>query len=229
MAALLLASGERARLVLGYVPGEPPGVDGWTHVRARDAHAWVEVWLPEESRWRAFDPTPWQTRDAALQVDRNRSIAARLWSTCVARGLGAWSALRYRPGEALLALLQSPWTLGLVLLAGAWVFGRRILGARGGRRGARVADPVDPELERAVGRYLRALAGAGLQRRADETDDELLGRIREALGPGPHAAAARFVERYRGARFAGEASARGSAGQLETLLQQLSSALEARP
>lgn len=45
-----------ARLVTGFVPGERDPVTGTYVVRAREAHAWAEVWFPEVG-WVPFDPT----------------------------------------------------------------------------------------------------------------------------------------------------------------------------
>lgn len=45
-----------ARLVTGFVPDERDPVTGTYVVRARDAHAWAEVWFPEVG-WVPFDPT----------------------------------------------------------------------------------------------------------------------------------------------------------------------------
>jgi transglutaminase-like putative cysteine protease len=53
---MLRSQGVPARLATGYVPGERDRVSGVWNVRARDAHAWVEVWFPETG-WQAFDPT----------------------------------------------------------------------------------------------------------------------------------------------------------------------------
>lgn len=44
------------RTVLGFTPGEIRS-DGTILVRDRNAHAWVEVWLPAQG-WVRFDPTP---------------------------------------------------------------------------------------------------------------------------------------------------------------------------
>jgi transglutaminase-like putative cysteine protease len=44
------------RTVLGFTPGETRS-DGSIIVRDRNAHAWVEVWLPAQG-WVRFDPTP---------------------------------------------------------------------------------------------------------------------------------------------------------------------------
>lgn len=53
---MLRTQGVPARLATGYVPGERDGLTGAWTVRARDAHAWVEVWFPRTG-WQAFDPT----------------------------------------------------------------------------------------------------------------------------------------------------------------------------
>jgi transglutaminase-like putative cysteine protease len=56
LAVMLRTQGVPARLATGYVPGERDRVSGVWTVRARDAHAWVEVWFPGIG-WQAFDPT----------------------------------------------------------------------------------------------------------------------------------------------------------------------------
>lgn len=56
LVVLLRATGNPARLATGYLPGERNRITGVWDVRARDAHAWVEVWFPETG-WHPFDPT----------------------------------------------------------------------------------------------------------------------------------------------------------------------------
>jgi len=47
-----------SRVVLGFTPGEPhPDQENVVIVRDRNAHAWVELWLPTQG-WVRFDPTP---------------------------------------------------------------------------------------------------------------------------------------------------------------------------
>ncbi len=47
-----------SRVVLGFTPGEPhPDQDNVVIVRDRNAHAWVELWMPTQG-WVRFDPTP---------------------------------------------------------------------------------------------------------------------------------------------------------------------------
>ncbi|SHF53345.1 Transglutaminase-like superfamily protein [Lampropedia hyalina DSM 16112] len=55
-AILMRGSGIPARIVTGYQGGEPNPVDGVWTVRQSDAHAWVEVWLPDNG-WSRIDPT----------------------------------------------------------------------------------------------------------------------------------------------------------------------------
>ena len=56
LTVMLRSQGVPARLATGYVAGERDRVSGVWKVRARDAHAWVEVWFPQTG-WQAFDPT----------------------------------------------------------------------------------------------------------------------------------------------------------------------------
>ncbi len=61
MAVMARTLGVPSRVVLGFTPGQsfdPEGVDGnWIVVRDRNAHAWVELWMPSQG-WVRFDPTP---------------------------------------------------------------------------------------------------------------------------------------------------------------------------
>ena len=56
LVVLARSSGIPARLVTGFVPGEQDPITGQFTVRARDAHAWAEVWFPTIG-WVPFDPT----------------------------------------------------------------------------------------------------------------------------------------------------------------------------
>ncbi|HSB80601.1 MAG TPA: DUF3488 and transglutaminase-like domain-containing protein [Candidatus Methylomirabilis sp.] len=57
MAILLRAAGIPTRVVNGFQRGEWNEVGRYFAVRQRDAHSWVEVYLPEAG-WVTFDPTP---------------------------------------------------------------------------------------------------------------------------------------------------------------------------
>ncbi len=56
MGVLARAAGIPSRVVLGFTPGRPIGEDRVV-VLDTNAHAWVELWIPEQG-WVRFDPTP---------------------------------------------------------------------------------------------------------------------------------------------------------------------------
>ena len=72
MAVMLRTLGIPSRLVTGFQGGVLNPISGWSVVRASDAHAWVEAWIPGRG-WMTFDPTP-----AARQTPRP-SVLARLF------------------------------------------------------------------------------------------------------------------------------------------------------
>jgi len=57
-AALMRAAGIPARVVIGYQGGEWQPATKQLQILQRDAHAWVELWLPA-GEWRTVDPTAW--------------------------------------------------------------------------------------------------------------------------------------------------------------------------
>ena len=57
MAVMLRSLGVPARIVTGFQSGIFNPVSGRQVIRASDAHAWVEAWLPDRG-WTVFDPTP---------------------------------------------------------------------------------------------------------------------------------------------------------------------------
>jgi len=78
-----------ARLVTGYAGGEPNHAGGFFQFRQKDAHAWVEVWLPDKG-WSIYDPTPAQERTRRRQAAGLFAQARRFadllqfrWSTFV--------------------------------------------------------------------------------------------------------------------------------------------------
>jgi transglutaminase-like putative cysteine protease len=205
MAALLRTLDVPARVVGGFAPEERNALTGATLVRERDAHAWVEVYLADEGRFVAFDPTPWQSRDEALGLSGERSgflgnLVEAVGTTL--RRVGA--ALRYQPLEQLQAVGSSPVFWALVVAGGLWRWrGQR----RGGRARARRAalDTRDAKLAALYSRYLKTLKrGAGLVPGPSETDDELLSRLRATRGEAVADVAAEFLAHYREARYRGE-------------------------
>ncbi|HJT86520.1 MAG TPA: DUF3488 and transglutaminase-like domain-containing protein, partial [Bryobacteraceae bacterium] len=57
MAVMLRTLGIPSRLATGFLTGEYNPISGLWLVRASDAHAWVEAWIPGYG-WTTFDPTP---------------------------------------------------------------------------------------------------------------------------------------------------------------------------
>ena len=81
LTVMLRTQGVPARLATGYLPGARDRISGVYEVRARDAHAWVEVWFPDVG-WQAFDPTASVPLSADSKID---SVGADL-----AAGVGGY-------------------------------------------------------------------------------------------------------------------------------------------
>lgn len=196
MAAMLRTLSVEARMVGGFVALERSPLTGRTTIRKRDAHAWVEVWLPESERWAAYDPTP--SREAVLDITQPgvlRAIQDFLIRLFV-RG-------RSHPGEVLLELLLSPPVLVLAALGALRAIRQRLLGRRRTRRHRGSVAMTDPALWPLYRRYLALLAKRQLVPGDTESDAELLART-HAADPQVGAAAEAFIDDYRRARYRGE-------------------------
>ena len=191
LAASLRIAGIPARLVAGYHASGWNETGAFWALRRRDAHAWVEAWLPDEG-WTRFDATP----SAALEHDpyagalgflaRWRDAASFAWNRHV---IGYDPAAQREMAESLrdavrglLSSLSGPvmWAGAsacalLGFLPWAWRRARRTAA----RSRARVGRPTASFYRRA----LAALARRGLVRRPDETAAELLARARPNLSP----------------------------------------------
>jgi hypothetical protein len=77
LALMTRVIGIPARLVKGFQKGEWNDAGGFYEVRQRDAHAWVEVFLPGHG-WLTFDPSPRAAADEYF--DRQRPMIARAFS-----------------------------------------------------------------------------------------------------------------------------------------------------
>jgi transglutaminase-like putative cysteine protease len=106
---LMRAAGVPARVVTGYQGGVLNPVGGYMIVRQSDAHAWAEVWLPEEG-WVRVDPT------AAVSPQRIESgVAAAVPAgdplPLLARSDSAW-LLRTRFALDTMTNGWNQWVLG---------------------------------------------------------------------------------------------------------------------
>ena len=224
LASLLRASGVPARLVGGFVPSETNRVTGRTLVRERDAHAWVEVYLPEERRFVAFDPTPWRSREDALGIEQP-GIFGALVDAAGSALRRLFTRVRMNPGEVISDFLLSPFTLiaiGLTLLV---VIVRRIRNAPKKVPVHKAAALVsDPRLGALYASYLAALRKtAGLDIDAAATDDEILLRLGAQRGEVVARVAQRFIDGYREARF--REAKESDVGSLQAAMGALEEAL----
>jgi len=167
MALMLRARGIPSRYVVGFLVRERSPMGGYSVVRARDAHAWVEAWI-EGRGWVQFDPTPPQaTAPAGGLGSWMESLSERLlyhWSRFV-------RLLKTNPLQVLreaLGLLRSPALLGLLVVLLLVVFRKRLTGWRWLSRSQPVAGlRPPPEVERLHGlleRFERTLAERGSRR-----------------------------------------------------------------
>ena len=117
-AILMRLAGIPARVVVGYLGGEYNDLGHFVLVRQADAHAWCEVWIPENG-WTRVDPTSvvapgrssydltsfLETRLASNQIGtrRNTWIARFLRSSVFTNVRFVWQTLSYEWDTRLLA------------------------------------------------------------------------------------------------------------------------------
>lgn len=94
LAVMARTIGIPSRVVLGFTPGTPQS-DGRITVRDRNAHAWVELWMPTQG-WVRFDPTPRQ--DIRTPATSERAETA----------LGFSLAPYLRVGDSVTATTRAP-------------------------------------------------------------------------------------------------------------------------
>src|SRR3712207_5895357 len=188
LAVMARSLGIPARVATGYVPGEYNPFTGLHEVRANDAHAWVEVYLPGYG-WSTFDPTPgfdstpWQYREASNpQGGQAFGFLAKRTGEALAPALGAAGGLMR--GVARLDPLS-------IILAGALVGGaslvfghpRKHLARR--RRKPSTQRSIKVSDARLYSRY-RAITGAleeaGIARYPQETPGGDARRTAERVG-----------------------------------------------
>lgn len=109
------SQGIPARYVTGYLPGTYNPLSGFYEVKANDAHAWAEVFIPEAG-WIIFDPVPGGNPNPGLgEPDTDRWLLESLLKYL---GLPDWvrrlapGAIRVCVGLGLLALLVGLWRGG---------------------------------------------------------------------------------------------------------------------
>ena len=193
-AVIMRAAGVPARIVTGYQGGEYNNVGNYLVVRQSHAHAWVEVWLPDQG-WRRVDPTaavapgrvetgsalPWRDQDASRARDTGGWpywIDARQVLDHLTRSWNDWvldySAERQRGLLRYVGLSDAGWPRLAALLAAAVAPAVAALAAlRLRHRPALRADRVD----RAYARFCSKLERVGCARRPHEGPYDFARRI----------------------------------------------------
>jgi hypothetical protein len=156
MAVMLRSLGVPARIATGFQSGIFNPITGRWVIRASDAHAWVEAWIPGNG-WSTFDPTPpdpnghsagllarinlyldaaatfWQEWVVAYDPRRQGSLADRLQQSAGHIGFGWLDGLWQSGGlpDSTLRWLRrySPAILLAFLMSiAAWLAGPRMVG-----------------------------------------------------------------------------------------------------
>jgi transglutaminase-like putative cysteine protease len=193
MALLLRTQGIPARIATGFVAWEHNPFNGRTVVRARDAHAWVEAYLPEAGRYVEFDPTP------SRNLDDKPGWLSQLVDVVTSWVRRAWRAFQEDPAGTLRAIALHPLSWGTVVVLVLWWFWQR----QSNRRDQRLAvlRSGDRELRQAYDRYLRALARLDVTPEASATDEDILRLLQERHGERLSGVARSFVTAYRSHRY----------------------------
>jgi len=180
LALLARSAGVPARVVGGYHAAETNPLGGYRVVRERDAHTWVEAWLPPEG-WRTFDATP-------AEAPRRPSLAFELGD---AASMGLLHLL-----DALRAMTLAETTFALAGALALWAVVRALNARRG--KAARRAPGTRTSAPAYFLRFAAALARAGHAREPSEPLERLARRI-AAVEP----EAAHLLERYAALRYGG--------------------------
>ena len=166
LVVMLRSVGIPARLVAGYASGQYNPITGYYEVRARDAHAWADVYFPGYG-WLAFDPTP---GDGASEEPGQRSrwvlprLAPYLTGALGIEALWSWAQQRLESLAGIGQAVPSWAGIPVVLLGGVAVSvgGALFLSSR--RKGATPASsPLFPRrrIAAAYWRWRKTLTSPG--------------------------------------------------------------------
>ncbi|MFA7242703.1 MAG: DUF3488 and DUF4129 domain-containing transglutaminase family protein [Sulfuricellaceae bacterium] len=216
---LMRAAGIPARVVTGYQGGEYNPMGNYLIVRQADAHAWAEVWLPEQG-WVRIDPTasiaPQRVEQeagllAALPASEPLPMLARVDFDWLRKIRFGWDMVNYnwylwvlnygpKRQAALLARLgvklDSTRDMAYALLIGV---GGLMLVFSGGMLWRLRAQPKDATVA-AYQRFCARLAGVGLTRGAQEGPADYAGRVSRSR-PDLAASVARITDLYIALRY----------------------------
>jgi hypothetical protein len=198
LALLARSAGVPARVVMGYRVSERSPF-GYFVVRERNAHAWVEAWLPEQG-WTTYDATP------AEAQPNNRAYEASILTSSLDALIVAYDDATDWLSRRSLLETSLAWVAGCLVLA--------LIVARGVQRRARAAARADDEvLLPFMQPLLATLERQGHARRPDEPLERLAERL-------PDAEIAGLLSRYSALRY-------GGVGDREALAREVSASVTA--
>ncbi|MEX0716506.1 MAG: transglutaminase domain-containing protein [Planctomycetaceae bacterium] len=206
-ATLLRLGGVHCRYVTGFVAHEWNDFGGYWVARDRDAHAWVEAWVPGRG-WVTVESTP---AEGVPSEAESAGRFARFWESIRGRLRMVWSTLGRDGFQTLLARSWSKVIAMPGLLLSCALIGSAWLAIRVRRRNRKVAprDPIVRAMHRLRRRVDRRLRRAGLVRGRDETLHHFAERILSAAAAGDDGlaeslrTAAQWYREYARVRYRG--------------------------
>ena len=215
MAVMLRELSIPSRVATGFLGGAPNPLTKWMVLRASDAHAWVEAWIPGLG-WTAFDPTPssgeagagagllsslnmyldaaqtfWQEWVVGYDLDRQLTLAFRVDQS---RRLSVpWLARMYKRMTALrlqgLGRAKSPAgsaaTMGCILLAAAALLFRKRIARLIAGRGGLAGKPGSSASVHEAARLYRAMLAALQKHGVAKPAHQTAGEFAAGLPDGP--------------------------------------------
>lgn len=232
LAVLLRSLGIPARVVNGFQRGEWNPYGGYFTVRQRDAHSWVEAWIPDRG-WVTLDPSPRAEFDSAWASSATFQYIDALRMR--------WH--RYVVNWSLGDQIRASWTVRQQALAWRRAFFEGGLSFPGGKRSAAIAVGVVVGLAATIflwrrgvalvpipsrrpptllvyERMLKRLARRGLRPGRGETAREFSLRV-EAELPETRATVGEITRIYEAVRFGGAAVAQEELARLGRLADRL--------
>jgi transglutaminase-like putative cysteine protease len=231
MAVMLRELSIPSRVATGFLGGAPNPLTRWIVLRASDAHAWVEAWIPGQG-WTTFDPTPasgeggsdsgllarlnqyldaadtfWQEWVVGYDIDRQLTLAFRV-DQSRRRGV-PWLVRAYKrvlavrlPGLAGAGRL-SPLVVALCFaVAAALLFRRRIARSLAGVRGPARPGADSSATVHEAARLYREMLAALRKRGIEKSPFQTAGEFAAYLSECPaRPLIAEFTLGYESVRF----------------------------
>jgi hypothetical protein len=231
MAVMLRELSIPSRVATGFLGGTQNPLTKWMVLRASDAHAWVEAWIPGQG-WTSFDPTPssteggpatgflaeinlyldaadtfWQEWVVGYDQDRQLTLAFRV-DQSRRRGV-PWLIRTYKRILAirLPGVAGAGRPAGLVLalccvLAAALLFRRRIAGLIARKRGLARRGAGSPPAVHEATRLYRGVLSALHKRGIEKLPFQTAAEFAACLADGPaRPLVAEFTLGYESVRF----------------------------